>query len=299
MKNWKNFIDQDTLRDTISLALNEDMVEKDITTQALNIQKIQGVGKIYSKSKGVLAGLEIAKEVFHFLDPDLEWKFLKKDGEEVKEKEAVAEVRGKTSSLLQAERVALNFLMRLSGIATETRKYVERAKLHQIDIYDTRKTTPGLRPLEKYAVSVGGGKNHRMNLKDQILIKENHIRCAGSIQEALNRALSWRKKNRKHYPNLKIEIEVESFQELEQVAPLQPDIIMLDNMKGEILKKSLAFLAQYPQIQVEVSGGIHLENLQEYLLPGIHRIAIGSLTHSYKAMDFSFLLEEVSYVHSR
>jgi nicotinate-nucleotide pyrophosphorylase (carboxylating) len=275
------------VKQLISQAIAEDMSQKDVTTKALIPETQKSKASVIAKARGIVAGTEIAKEVFLKVDPKLVVDILIKDGAEVRPGDVIARVEGKTSSMLKAERVALNFLQRLSGIASETALYIQAVKGLPVFIMDTRKTTPGLRTLEKYAVRVGGGKNHRMHLADGILIKDNHIavlRSRGlSIKEIITKA------RQKASPELKIEVEVKTPEEAMQAAEAGADIIMLDNMNLEEMRQSVRLVKGLALL--EASGGITLENARAVAETGVDRISIGALTHSPKALDISLELE--------
>jgi nicotinate-nucleotide pyrophosphorylase (carboxylating) len=211
---------------------------------------------------------------------------LKRDGQKVRKGEKIASIEGKAKDILTAERTALNFLQRLSGIATMTSKYVEKTKRTKAKILDTRKTTPGLRTLEKQAVKAGGGQNHRMGLFDMFLIKENHIKAAGGITQAVKKAKSRRKKE-------KIEVEVRNPSELKEALQSKPDWIMLDNMSTEQMKKAVSIIrAVDPKIKIEASGNVNLKNVRKIALAGVDFISVGALTHSAPALDLSLILIE-------
>jgi nicotinate-nucleotide pyrophosphorylase (carboxylating) len=275
------------VKQLINQAIAEDRSRQDVTTKALIPGTQMGKALIMAKGRGIIAGTEIAKQVFLKVDPKLEVNILINDGAEVKAGDVVARIEGKTSSILKAERVALNFLQRLSGIASETARYVQAVKGLPVYITDTRKTTPGLRTLEKYAVRIGGGKNHRMHLADGILIKDNHIaalrRQGLSIKEIVAKA------RKKAFPELKIEIEVKTPEEAVQAAEAGADIIMLDNMNLEDMRQAVRLVKGHALI--EASGGITLENVRAVAETGVDRISIGALTHSPKALDISLELD--------
>jgi len=275
------------VKQLISKALAEDLSRQDVTTKALIPETQMGKALTMVKGKGVIAGTDIAKKVFLIVDPKLEVNILISDGAEVKPGDVVARIEGKTSSILKAERVALNFLQRLSGIASETARYVQAVKGLPVYITDTRKTTPGLRTLEKYAVRVGGGKNHRMHLADGILIKDNHItvlhRRGLSIKEIVAKA------RQKAPPELKIEVEVKTPEEAIQAAEAGADIIMLDNMNLKDMRRAVQQVKG--KALIEASGGITLENVRAVAETGVDRISIGALTHSPKALDISLELD--------
>ncbi len=279
--------DTSQVRQLISRAIVEDRSRQDVTTKALIPKTQKGKALIMAKGRGVIAGTEIAKLVFLKVDPKLKLDILIKDGTEVRAGDVIARIEGKTSSILKAERVALNFMQRLSGIAADTARYVLAVKGLPVYITDTRKTTPGLRTLEKYAVRAGGGKNHRMNLADGILIKDNHIaslRSGGlSIKEIIAKARI------KSPPKLKIEIEVKSPEEAAQAADAGADIIMLDNINLEDMRQAVRLIKG--RALIEASGGVTLENVRAVAETGVDLISIGALTHSPKALDISLELD--------
>lgn len=269
----------DQIQMLIEIALQEDIGTGDITTEALfGGQAIEKSGVILAKQDLVIAGLEIAKRVFLAVDHHLNWKRYFEEGVLVKKGQKVAEVQGRYDSILKGERVALNFLQHLSGIATLTRQFVDKIKKYPVQILDTRKTTPGLRALEKHAVRVGGGKNHRLGLYDRFLIKDNHLQGI-SIQEAIVRA------KRKNVNKVPIEIEVDSISQIEEAIQAGADIILLDNLSPRDLKK--AVLQVNHRVKLEASGGITLENVVDYAKTGVDFISIGALTHSAPAVDLS------------
>jgi nicotinate-nucleotide pyrophosphorylase (carboxylating) len=274
------------IRHLIQLALSEDIGKRDLTSEAIVENRLSGKAIILAKQEGILAGSIVAKTVFQMVNPKIVFKLLKKDGQRIKKGEKVALVQGKVQSILAAERTALNFLQRLSGIAALTARYVEEIKGTKTKILDTRKTTPGLRILEKYAVKAGGGENHRMGLFDMILIKENHIRAGGGIKDAIRRAKS------KH-PKQKIEVEVRNLSQLKEAVEFKPDWIMLDNMRIQQMKKAVRMIRSgNPNIRIEASGGINLRNVRAMALTGVDFISVGALTHSAPALDLSLILVE-------
>ena len=270
----------------IRQAIAEDFSQGDVTTEALIPETSQSKALVTAKARGIIAGTEIAKQVFLKVDPKLEVDILIKDGAEVKLGDVIARIEGRTASILKAERVALNFLQRLSGIASETARYVQAVKGLPVLITDTRKTSPGLRTLEKYAVRVGGGKNHRMHLADGILIKDNHIaalrRRGLSIKEIVAKA------RHKASPELKIEVEVKTPEEAIQAAEAGADIVMLDNMNLEDIQRAVLLVKS--RALIEASGGITLESVRDVAETGVDLISIGALTHSPKALDISLEL---------
>jgi nicotinate-nucleotide pyrophosphorylase (carboxylating) len=276
----------DKIRHLIELALGEDVGKGDLTSEAIIDQDLLVKVAIVAKEEGIIAGLEIAKTVFQKLDPTLVFESSFKDGNKLIKKDIVATIKGRARSILSAERTALNFLQRLSGIATLTSKYVERIKDTRVKILDTRKTTPGLRALEKYAVKIGGGENHRMGLFDMILIKENHIKAVGDISWAIQ-------KTKAKYPNEKIEVETRNLDEVKEAVKSGADWIMLDNMSIEEMKKAVKVIrSSQREIKIEASGRVDLDNVREIALTGVDFISVGALTHSAPALDFSLLLVE-------
>ena len=275
------------MEEIINGALAEDLGKGDVTTAALIPGDRQGTGFIVAKQEGILAGTVVAKLVFHRVDPELKVEILLEDGSRVKPSTKVAKVSGSMASILKAERVALNFLQRLSGIASETNRYVERVKGLPVRIMDTRKTTPGLRSLEKYAVSVGGGKNHRMNLGDGILIKDNHLATLRSQGLNIKEIVAKAKQNASH--RLPVEIEVRTVSEALEAAEAGVDIVMLDNMRLEDMRKAVESI--HGHALIEASGGITLDNVRAVAETGVDYISIGALTHSARALDINLELE--------
>jgi len=268
------------LNDLIKRALEEDIGHADITTANLVLGDLQAAGVIYAKSSGVVAGIHVCKAVFNYLDPDIEFDIKKNDGEVINPGDIIAAVNGRAASLLTGERVALNFLQRLSGIASKTRSMVEAIKYYKAELVDTRKTTPGLRVLEKYAVAVGGARNHRFGLYDGVMIKDNHIKIAGGIQKAVSTL-------RSRIPHtIKIEVEVENLEQLQEALEARADIIMLDNMDIENMKKAVNIVNG--KAVLEASGRISEENIVEVAKTGVDFISVGALTHSVKSLDISF-----------
>lgn len=266
-------------------ALQEDIGHQDMTTFHLVPREQQARGAFYVKNAGILAGLGVAREVLLRLDRDLMFEVLVEDGSEVNPGDQVATVTGSAAALLTGERVALNFMQRLSGIATKTRAMVESIKYYKAQVVDTRKTTPGLRVLEKYAVRVGGARNHRFGLYDGVMIKDNHIKAAGGIQKAVSTL-------RQNVPHtMKIEVEVEDFEQLQEALEAGADIILLDNMDPASMKKAVEIAAG--KAIMEASGGITEETLVEVAKTGVDFISIGALTHSAPSLDISFELLQI------
>ena len=271
----------------IDLALAEDLSHGDITTEVLIPPHLQGKASILIKEAGIVAGGEIAKKVFLRVDPSLEVGVLIKDGTKVKPGDVVASISGRVASILKAERTALNFLQRLSGIASQTARYVAKTRGFAVDITDTRKTTPGLRLLEKYAVRMGSGKNHRLHLGESILIKDNHLAALRAMGMNLKDIVAKAKQNVPQ--GVTVEVEVNTVQEALDAAEAGADIIMLDNMSPEEMRHVVNSLPD--QIKTEASGGITLANVRAAARAGVNMISIGALTHSPKALDISLELE--------
>jgi len=269
----------------IENALVEDVASGDVTTEALIPSDLEGRASILVKGDGVLAGVEVAEAVFLHVDPSLQVEVVIQDGAKVRKGDVVASVGGRVASILKAERVALNFLGRLSGIASETARYVEATKGLKAWITDTRKTTPGIRLLEKYAVRVGGGKSHRQHLGDGILIKDNHLAALRSLGLGLKEAIERARRS----STLKIEVEVESVDGARQALEAGADIIMLDNMAIEDMSQVVE-IARGGAL-IEASGGITLENVRSVAESGVDLISVGAITHSAKALDLSLELE--------
>ncbi len=271
----------------ISIALEEDTAGGDATSEALIPPELAGKASVLVKEKGVLAGIDVAARVFQRVDPSLKIDVLIKDGTAIQPGDIAATVAGSAASLLKAERTALNFLQRMSGIASLTAQYVAEVKDSPAGIYDTRKTTPGLRVLEKHAVRMGGGHNHRLNLGDAVLIKDNHIaalRAAGmNLKEIIAKA------REKAPAGITIEIEVTNAAEAEEALQAGTDIIMLDNMGAKEMRQVVEMAAG--RAKLEASGNVTLANVREVAMTGVDIISIGALTHSYKALDISLEME--------
>ena len=264
--------------------LAEDIGDGDHTTLCCIPADAIGRSRLIVKDTGIIAGIEVAKKVFEIFDKELRITQYMHDGDEVKPKDIAFEVEGKVRSLLQTERLMLNIMQRMSGIATRTREYVKLLEGTRTRMLDTRKTTPGLRMLEKEAVLIGGGCNHRIGLYDMILLKDNHIDFAGGISQAIDRANKYLKDNNK---NLKIEIEVRNFDELNEVlASGNVNRIMLDNFSVADTRKAVEITGG--RFETESSGGITETTIREYALAGVDYISVGALTHSIKSLDMSF-----------
>ncbi len=268
----------------IDLAFAEDIGDGDHTTLCCIPEDAMGKSHLLIKENGILAGVEVAKRVFNRFDPDLKVEVLIEDGTPVKVGDIAMIVSGKVRSLLQTERLMLNIMQRMSGIATVTNKYVERLKGTHTRVLDTRKTTPGLRMLEKQAVKIGGGVNHRIGLFDMILLKDNHVDFSGGIKNAIDRCHAYLKEKGL---DLKIEIEVRNFDELQQVLDHGGvNRIMLDNFSVENTRKAVELIDG--KYETESSGGITIDTLRDYAEAGVDFISVGALTHSVKGLDMSF-----------
>ncbi|GAB7027528.1 carboxylating nicotinate-nucleotide diphosphorylase [Geotalea toluenoxydans] len=267
----------------IENALMEDIHTGDLTTQAVMRENRAMRATLKAKENLVLAGIKVAARVFHILDNSITFDAHFADGSRIEKGATLAEISGDASFLLQGERVALNLLQRMCGVATQTAAYVEAVQGTGARVVDTRKTTPGLRILEKYAVRIGGGINHRTGLYDGILIKENHIAAAGGITEAINRA-------RAYIPHtLKIEVETENLTEVTEALAAGADIIMLDNMDVATMREAVAMIGG--RVLTEASGGVNLSTVRQIAETGVDIISVGALTHSVRAMDISMLME--------
>jgi len=271
----------------IDLALAEDISHGDVTTEVLIPPGLQGKASLLVKAKGILAGGEVAKRVFLKVNPSLTVEVLIQDGVQVKPGDIVSTISGSVVSILKAERVALNFLQRLSGIASQTAQYVAKTHGLAVNITDTRKTTPGLRLLEKYAVRLGGGLNHRFHLGDGILIKDNHIAALRALDMSLKDIIAKAKQNAPH--GLKVEVEVNTIQEALDATEAGADIIMLDNMSPDEMRRVVSLVGS--RVKIEASGGITLDNVRAVAETGINLISVGALTHSSQALDISLELE--------
>jgi nicotinate-nucleotide pyrophosphorylase (carboxylating) len=268
------------LKRMIKLALREDIGKGDITTLRIVSPETKGRAIIISKAKGIIAGGKVGEAVFKELDPKIKFTQIISDGTKFNSNEKLFEIEGKLNAILTGERVALNFLQHLSGIATLTNKFVEKVRGTKVKILDTRKTTPGLRELEKYAVQCGGGKNHRMGLWDMVLIKDNHIKVAGGIEKAISKFSS--------FTQSLIEIEVKDIRDLKKALRYPINWIMLDNMSISEIKESVEIIkTKDPRIRIEVSGGVKLSNVREIAETGVDYISVGALTHSAPAIDMS------------
>lgn len=275
---------QELIDRLIDLAFAEDIGDGDHTTLSCIPEDAMGRSRLLIKEPGVLAGVEIAKEIFRRFDPTMQVEVLLGDGSEVKPGDVAMVVTGKVRSLLQTERLMLNVMQRMSGIATMTRRYVKQLEGTRTRVLDTRKTTPGMRMLEKEAVRIGGGVNHRIGLFDMILLKDNHVDFAGGIANAIRRAKDYCREKGK---DLKIEIEVRNLDELRQVLDLGGiDRIMFDNFTPELTRQAVEMVGG--RYETESSGGITFDTLRQYAETGVDFISVGALTHSVKGLDMSF-----------
>jgi len=274
------------IEELVYIALDEDLSQGDITTEALIPVNLNAHASLMAKSSGVLAGIEIAKLIFLTVDPFLEFKAVVKDGMSIQPKVILATIEGSVSSILRGERTALNFLQHLSGVATATSKYVSAVKGLPVQILDTRKTTPGLRVLEKYAVQMGGGLNHRMSLGDMVLIKDNHIAALRKRGTTIKEILE--KVRQKVPAGIKVEIETTSVEDALEACNSGADIIMLDNMTIDEMKKAVQKIRH--RAIVEASGGVNLDTVRTIAETGVDWISVGALTHSARALDISLEL---------
>lgn len=276
--------EQELIDRLIDLSFAEDIGDGDHTTLSCIPDTAMGKSKLLIKEAGILAGIEVAKEVFRRFDPTLKVTVYLEDGTEVKPGDVPMVVEGKVQSLLQTERLMLNIMQRMSGIATMTHKYAQRLEGTHTRVLDTRKTTPGMRILEKMAVKIGGGVNHRIGLFDMILLKDNHVDFAGGIEKAITRAREYCRAKGK---DLKIEIEVRNLDELQQVLEVGGiDRIMFDNFTPELTRKAVEMVGG--RYETESSGGITFDTLRDYAECGVDFISVGALTHSVKGLDMSF-----------
>jgi nicotinate-nucleotide pyrophosphorylase (carboxylating) len=286
LKDWPK------VKKIVRWALEEDIGSGDITSQYVVSEPLRAGAVIVAKQPGVIAGLDVARLVFKTVDKNIRFSPNLTDGNKVNPADVLAVVSGPVRGILTAERTALNFLGRMSGIATLTSKFVEAIGGTGAKVTDTRKTTPGNRILDKYAVRIGGGVNHRFGLYDMVLIKENHLKAAGSITEAVRRA-------REALPRfsrqgIKIEVETKALNEVKEASSLPVDRIMLDNMGLEQIAEAVETIRnQNPEVEIEVSGNITLENIRQITQTGVDFISIGRLTHSAPALDISLLVEKI------
>jgi nicotinate-nucleotide pyrophosphorylase (carboxylating) len=275
--------------DPIDIALREDIGKGDITTDSFVPETVVVTGRIVAREKAIIAGTETAANVFRRVDPTIKIDILRNDGAEISPQDVVMEIHGRARSILKAERVALNFLQRLSGVATLTKQFVEAAANERVKILDTRKTTPGLRALEKAAVLAGGGGNHRLGLDDMVLVKDNHLACHNDFR-ALAEVV---RQIRTEHPGLQIEIEADDLRQVKAILKyLEPDLILLDNMRPAQLREAVA-LAKDRKVKLEASGGVTIKNVRVIAATGVDFISIGALTHSARAIDLSLEIANV------
>jgi nicotinate-nucleotide pyrophosphorylase (carboxylating) len=277
--------------DVVARALEEDLAQGDITSDTLIPGALTARATVLVKADGVLAGVQVVGRVFRKVDSSLDYKVLIADGTRVKPGDKVATISGRVAAILKGERTALNFIQRLSGIATQTAQFVDKLKGTRVYVTDTRKTTPGLRLLEKYAVRMGGGRNHRMNLGEAVLIKDNHLAALKYLGMSLKEVV---RKAREGVPRgIEIEVEVTTIEEAKQALDAGADIVMLDNMRPADMRRAVSFLLG--RTRIEASGGITLQNVREVAETGVTFISVGALTHSVKALDISLEIEPGSF----
>lgn len=278
-------ISKEYIDNHILLALNEDIKEGDYSSLCCIDSSQTSRAELIAKQEGIICGIEIAKRVFELLDPKIEFTGFKEDGDKVEKGDRIFTVKGNAIGILSSERTALNYLQRLSGISSTTNIYVKAIEGTNTKLLDTRKTTPGLRLFEKYAVKIGGGYNHRMGLFDMIMLKDNHIDFAGGIENAITRANDYIRDNNL---DIRIEIEVRNFNELKEVLSIgRVNRIMLDNFTPSDLKKAIEIIDG--RYETESSGGITLETIKDYAISGVDYISIGALTHNIKSLDLSLI----------
>ncbi len=289
--------DFEEIKEIVQLAIKEDIGEGDITSKIFIPEGSESDGKLIAKETGIIAGLPVARYVLSQIDKDLLLTLSIEDGSRVEKGAVIASVKGLTLSLLSAERLVLNFLQRLSGIATATNKFTEKVRGYKTQILDTRKTTPGWRYVEKYAVRTGGGANHRMGLYDQILIKDNHLKIMNSEKENGDMDSLVRKAREQIADEVLIEVEVEDLCQIKDVMNAGVDIILFDNMVPSKVNEAVEMVKEFENsrkaetgraILTEASGNITIENVEEYAKAGVDRISVGMITHSARALDISF-----------
>ena len=274
--------------DPIAAALNEDIGEGDITTDFFVPETLHATGRITARENAIIAGTGAAAEVFRRVDPSIDIQIIRPDGDEVVAGDTIVEIRGLARSILKAERVALNFLQRLCGIATLTRQFVDAIGNHPAKILDTRKTTPGLRALEKAAVVAGGGANHRFGLYDMVLVKDNHLAMFGGLSSFADRIRQLRQKR----PNMRIEVEADDLEQARAFAEVEGvDVILLDNMTPAQMREAIAL--RKGKIQFEASGGVTLKNLKRIAATGVDYISIGGLTNAARAINIGLEMNQV------
>ena len=274
-------LDPERVRRVVRDALEEDIGSRDITTEATVPEHLRARAVLVAKQELVVAGLDVAAAVFKALDPEVVWQPEGREGDRFYPGTVIGAVAGRAAALLTAERVALNFLGRLSGVATMTKRYVDAVAGTGVAILDTRKTTPGLRALEKHAVACGGGRNHRFGLDDAVLVKDNHLRAAGSISKAVESVRAT--------TDLPIEVECDTLEQVSEALDSGVDAILLDNMSLDELRSAVLFIGG--RVRLEASGGITLENVRAVAETGVDQISVGALTHSARSLDVSLELQ--------
>lgn len=279
-----DMIPEEAINFLIDQAFKEDIGSGDVTTDAIIDEHAQAEATWTAKDKGVIAGINVAGQVFERLDPDLQWMPEAEDGEYIATGTEIVAMRGRGRAILTAERIALNITQRMSGIASKTRQFVEAIKGLDTQILDTRKTVPGLRLLDKYAVKAGGGQNHRIGLYDLAMIKDNHITAAGNISQAV-------RKVRSRHPDMKIEVETTTLRQVKEALSVHADIIMLDNMSPGLMRKAVEMIGD--QAKTEASGNITLQSVRKVAETGVDYISVGALTHSVEAFDISQNLQQL------
>lgn len=278
-------LDREKVDRLIEAAVREDVGGGDVTTELLFESDVSCGAVVRSKQKGILAGLEVARSVFEKLDENLVWKSRREDGDALDAGSEIVFMTGSQRHILTGERLALNILQRLSGIATFTAKFVSAVEGTGVGIVDTRKTAPGLRELEKYAVRLGGGGNHRFGLYDGILIKDNHIKLAGGVARAVSKVRRRARESSENYLRFRVEVEAKELSQVSEAVEAGADVVMLDNMSAEQMREAVKIVDG--RIAVEASGGITLENVREAASTGVDLISVGALTHSAPALDIS------------
>ncbi len=278
-------LDREKVDSLIEIAVREDVRDGDVTTELLFENDVSCRAVVRSKQRGILAGLDVARRVFEKLDKNLVWENGTEDGDTLEDGSEIVFITGSQRHILTGERLALNILQRLSGIATFTAKFVSAVRGTGVEIVDTRKTAPGLRELEKYAVRLGGGGNHRFGLYDGILIKDNHIKLAGGVAKAVYKAKLGARESSENYERFKIEVEAKELCQVSEAVDAGADVVMLDNMSVERMKEAVRLVNG--KIRVEASGGVTLENVREVASTGVDIVSVGALTHSAPALDIS------------
>ena len=274
----QTLLEEESVKALVQRAFQEDLGSGDLTTNAIVEEDSRSEAVWISKEVGILAGLDLARAVFQKLDPTISWQANYDDGDAIQAGAEIVALRGRTRALLSGERIALNFVQRLSGIATITNQFVQAVEEFPARILDTRKTVPGFRILDKYAVKAGGAVNHRMGLYDLAMIKDNHIKAAGGIENAVTSV-------RKSKPDMRIEVETTTLEEVQEALDAKADIIMLDNMSNELMKQAVRLING--RAETEASGNVNLSSVKQIAETGVDFISIGALTHSVKAFDIS------------